>query len=86
MCLYTCILDIARKSNTHRAVIVSGHLDNNIRIWDSRTGNSIQELMGIHAGQVTAVDMFPGLFFVLFCSTKKMTDTSRSKYLFDDFT
>jgi autophagy-related protein 16 len=40
--------------------LVSGHLDNNIRLWDARTGVSIQELTGVHNGQITSVSMSPG--------------------------
>lgn len=40
--------------------IISGHLDNNIRLWDTRTGTGIKELTGIHNGQVTSVSMSPG--------------------------
>lgn len=40
--------------------IISGHLDNNIRLWDTRTGASIKELTGVHNGQVTSVSMSPG--------------------------
>lgn len=42
---------------TNRNLLVSGHLDNNVRIWDAKSGNSIQELTGIHAGQVTAIEI-----------------------------
>ena len=44
-------------------VIVSGHLDNNLRVWDARTGNAIHELTGIHAGQITGLEIFPSIFF-----------------------
>lgn len=40
--------------------LISGHLDNNIRIWDARSGTSVKELTGIHNGQITSVTMSPG--------------------------
>lgn len=40
--------------------LISGHLDNNIRLWDARTGAAIQELTGVHNGQITSVSMSPG--------------------------
>jgi autophagy-related protein 16 len=40
--------------------IISGHLDNNIRLWDARTGVGIKELTGIHSGKITSVSMSPG--------------------------
>ncbi|XJO71991.1 hypothetical protein BDV3_001406 [Batrachochytrium dendrobatidis] len=40
-------------------IIISGHLDNNVRIWDARTGNNIREITGIHSGQVTSVEVSP---------------------------
>lgn len=39
--------------------LISGHLDNNIRLWDARTGSGIKELTGIHSGQITSVSMSP---------------------------
>lgn len=40
--------------------LISGHLDNNVRIWDARSGVGIKELTGIHTGQITSVSMSPG--------------------------
>jgi autophagy-related protein 16 len=40
--------------------VISGHLDNNIRLWDARTGVGIKELTGVHSGQITSVSMSPG--------------------------
>ncbi len=40
--------------------LISGHLDNNIRFWDTRTGSDIRELTDVHIGQVTSVSMSPG--------------------------
>ncbi|KAJ3124261.1 hypothetical protein HK098_001271 [Nowakowskiella sp. JEL0407] len=40
-----------------RTVIISGHLDNNVRLWDTRTANLIKEITGIHSGQVTSIDV-----------------------------
>ncbi|KAI9101200.1 WD40-repeat-containing domain protein [Phlyctochytrium arcticum] len=42
-----------------RTIIASGHLDNNIRLWDSRTGSLIRELTGVHYGQITSVVTSP---------------------------
>lgn len=40
--------------------LISGHLDNNVRLWDARTGVGIKELTGIHTGQITSVSMSAG--------------------------
>ncbi|CAG8487065.1 8467_t:CDS:2 [Racocetra fulgida] len=40
--------------------LVSGHLDNNLRFWDVRSGKDIKELTGIHLGQITSVSVSPG--------------------------
>ncbi|KAJ1548375.1 hypothetical protein HK096_002032, partial [Nowakowskiella sp. JEL0078] len=45
--------------------LISGHLDNNIRVWDTRTGNMVREVTGVHSGQVTSVDMSPDSNYVL---------------------
>ncbi|KAM3582932.1 hypothetical protein VKS41_004688 [Umbelopsis sp. WA50703] len=42
-----------------RSSIASGHLDNNVRLWDTRTGNGIKELTGLHSGQVTSISVSP---------------------------
>jgi autophagy-related protein 16 len=34
---------------------VSGHLDNNLRVWDLHSGKAIKEMTGIHSGQVTGI-------------------------------
>ncbi|CAI2173670.1 16579_t:CDS:10 [Funneliformis geosporum] len=39
--------------------LVSGHLDNNLRFWDVRSGKDIKELTGIHLGQITSVSVSP---------------------------
>jgi autophagy-related protein 16 len=44
--------------------LISGHLDNNIRLWDARTGVGIKELTGIHTGQITSVCMSPGIYIL----------------------
>ena len=44
--------------------LVSGHLDNNVRLWDTRTGNAIKELMGVHSGQITSVSISPGELYI----------------------
>ncbi|KAI8815594.1 WD40-repeat-containing domain protein [Fimicolochytrium jonesii] len=45
--------------NGDGTTIASGHLDHNVRIWDSRSGSLIRELSGIHYGQVTSVAIHP---------------------------
>jgi len=40
--------------------VVSGHLDNNVRIWDSNSGQLVKEVSGIHHGQVTGVTVSQG--------------------------
>lgn len=42
--------------------LISGHLDNNIRLWDARTGVGIKELTGVHNGQITSVSMSSGKY------------------------
>lgn len=39
--------------------IASGHLDNNIRIWDAKSGNLLKEMTGMHFGQITSLEMSP---------------------------
>ncbi|KAJ9048793.1 hypothetical protein DSO57_1031276 [Entomophthora muscae] len=52
-CNDVCIID-ADATN-----VASGHLDNTLRFWDMRTGNSIKELSGIHAGQISGIAVSP---------------------------
>lgn len=40
-------------------VIASGHLDNNLRVWDTRSGQLIREIQGLHFGQITGVEVSP---------------------------
>ena len=35
--------------------IISAHVDNSLRFWDSRTGDCIKHLTGVHSGQITSV-------------------------------
>lgn len=44
-----CLLDF------DGSTIASGHLDNNLRFWDARSGNCVKEVTGIHMGQITSV-------------------------------
>lgn len=53
-CNDVCLMDPDGQS------LISGHLDNNVRIWDARSGVGIKELTGIHTGQITSVSMSPG--------------------------
>jgi autophagy-related protein 16 len=46
-------------------VIISGHLDSNIRFWDSRSGMQIREIIGTHAAQITGLCMFSDFTKVL---------------------
>ena len=39
--------------------LVSGHLDNNLRVWDSRSGIIVREVTGLHFGQITSVERNP---------------------------
>lgn len=41
--------------------VVSGHVDNHIRFWDSRSGECTNELTGIHTGPVTCLDLSDGM-------------------------
>ncbi|TPX56786.1 hypothetical protein PhCBS80983_g04292 [Powellomyces hirtus] len=45
--------------NGDGTIIASGHLDNNVRIWDTRSKQLIKEISGIHHGQITGVTMHP---------------------------
>lgn len=54
-CNDVCLMDADGQT------LISGHLDNNIRLWDARTGVGIKELTGIHSGQITSVSMSPGM-------------------------
>ena len=46
---------------THcRSGIVSGHVDNHIRFWDSRSGECTNELTGVHTGQITCLNLSEG--------------------------
>ncbi len=47
------------------AVLASGHLDNNIRIWDCRSGELVKELAGIHYGQITSIEVSPSNTFLI---------------------
>src|SRR5437764_12312793 len=40
--------------------LVSGHMDNNLRFWDARSGKNIKEMSDIHMGQITSVSVSPG--------------------------
>ena len=40
---------------SHSATIVSGHVDNHIRFWDSRTADCTNEITGVHTGQITSL-------------------------------
>jgi WD40 repeat protein len=40
--------------------IVSGHVDNHIRFWDTRSGECTNELTGIHTAPVTCLDLSEG--------------------------
>ncbi|RCH84222.1 hypothetical protein CU098_005468, partial [Rhizopus stolonifer] len=64
-CNDVCLMDADGQT------LISGHLDNNIRLWDARTGVGIKELTGIHHGQITSVSMSPG-------KTKSTADTFRN--------
>ncbi|KAJ3109080.1 hypothetical protein HDU97_009198 [Phlyctochytrium planicorne] len=43
------------------SLIVSGHLDNNLKIWDSRLPKDslVKEISGIHSNQITSVNISP---------------------------
>lgn len=41
-------------------VFVSGHLDSNLRVLDARSGGVVKEIVGVHGGQVTGVEVFGG--------------------------
>ncbi|KAJ3112851.1 hypothetical protein HDU96_004112 [Phlyctochytrium bullatum] len=37
------------------STVVSGHLDNSLRVWDIRSGTCVRELPGLHSNQITSV-------------------------------
>ena len=50
--------------------IASGHVDGNLRIWDTRTSDCTFEIGGVHTGQITSLNLSSGIFFVRFLSTR----------------
>jgi WD40 repeat protein len=42
------------------STIASGHMDCGLRFWDSRSGNCVQEVTGIHQEQITSVSPTSG--------------------------
>lgn len=36
-------------------IIVSGHIDGNVRLWDIKTGNLIYDISGVHTRSITSV-------------------------------
>lgn len=44
------------------STIASGHMDCALRFWDSRSGNCVQEVTGIHQEQITSVSPTSGQF------------------------
>lgn len=62
-------LSILKSKSPCSSTIASGHLDNNVRLWDARTGNGIKELIGLHSGQITSVSVSPGIVFV-YCADR----------------
>ncbi|KAJ3167917.1 hypothetical protein HDU88_001864 [Geranomyces variabilis] len=44
--------------NGDGTLIASGHLDNNVRVWDTRSKSLVKEI-SVHFGQVTGVTMHP---------------------------
>ncbi len=49
----------------HGSSIASGHLDNSIRFWDTRTGQSFYEMSSIHTGQITSLKCSPSKMHLL---------------------
>jgi autophagy-related protein 16 len=45
--------------NADGSLIASGHFDNNVRIWDSKSGNLVREITNLHFQQITSVQMSP---------------------------
>uniref|UniRef100_A0A6B2L1P0 Uncharacterized protein n=1 Tax=Arcella intermedia TaxID=1963864 RepID=A0A6B2L1P0_9EUKA len=46
-------LCLSRESN----MIISGHIDQQVRFWDVRSGDAIKDLSNIHTGQITGVTL-----------------------------
>ncbi|RUS33655.1 WD40-repeat-containing domain protein [Jimgerdemannia flammicorona] len=74
-CNDLCLVDEAGST------IASGHLDNNLRLWDVRTGNAIKELTGIHLGQITSLSVSPVHSYATYLSTFWLPITDGSKIL-----
>ena len=64
--------------NADGSLIASGHFDNNVRIWDSKSGNMVREITNLHFQQITSVQMSPDERQILTTSkdnTMKLIDT-----------
>ena len=42
-----------------RSSLASGHLDFHVRFWDSRNGDCVNDVSGIHSGQITSLNLAP---------------------------
>eukprot|EP00903_Cladosiphon_okamuranus_P021611 g19872.t1 len=55
------------------AVIVSGHMDGCVRLWDMRSGSCAHQLQALHTDQVTSVRFAPGRGNLLLTNSKDST-------------
>lgn len=60
------------------AVLISGHMDGALRLWDVRSGNKARDLAALHKGALTSVDVGLSGRLLLTCakdSTLAVVDT-----------
>ncbi|CAM9905965.1 unnamed protein product [Ectocarpus sp. 13 AM-2016] len=59
-----------KDSNGSNAVVVSGHMDGAVRLWDMRSGSCAHQLKGLHTDHVTSVRFAPGRANLLLTNSK----------------
>ncbi|CAN0111904.1 unnamed protein product, partial [Laminaria digitata] len=62
-----------RDSGGSNAVVVSGHMDGVVRLWDMRSGSCAHQLQGLHTDQVTSVKFAPGRGNLLLTNSRDNT-------------
>ncbi|CAM9956041.1 unnamed protein product [Ectocarpus fasciculatus] len=59
-----------KDSKGNNAVVVSGHMDGSVRLWDMRSGSCAHQLKGLHTDHVTSVRFAPGRGNLLLTNSK----------------
>ncbi|CBN80137.1 conserved unknown protein [Ectocarpus siliculosus] len=59
-----------KDSKGTNAVVVSGHMDGAVRLWDMRSGSCAHQLKGLHTDHVTSVRFAPGRANLLLTNSK----------------